>query len=765
MSETIVSSRYGKPLTLAKQVNRGGQGRIFETDDPCLLVKQFEPSFITHDPVLQEVVQRNAARAYPAFSQVNKATHVELKSLPREFVRVHSKPAYVMEKAEGQLLQALLRDQALTLPERLRIALALARALALLHAAQMIHTDVHPDNYIVFSAPTGWIVIVIDIDGGGLLSPPGPIDPMSQPKRVYKAPELFIMKWPELRAKGLFFDPDRWALAVLLYQLLVDYQGPFCSAATHPDQSITNYTPYAPFAYRDPEASWPLPWQEALFKRTSLPDPVVSLFYTTFQHRFLCKEQRSRPAAADWEAALVSAITPPPPVPVSTLRVPPPPPLRGPAPPSARSQGWAAKARRMCLSLGVRLTRALRCALVPRYGALRWLPAVAGVIGLGHPAFIAPSQAEAPLVRPILRAGEDVAPLSNLRGHIMLPTPAHNTSPVSLAPKSFATASASPVVLKEREEEIIRACALYQYLTVVDLCFVLGLPTSRNYVRRLAARLAGNTDHAEGHYLYRFALPQRSGGNALRVYVPGAASQTLFLVGPETEGFVWNNPAVMQGYSYSYVLHNLAVTRLAICAALVCQDYPAYYLAETRLCYEMAATPPRLNLGPEGQEATSAVIPDLWVSLRRIGSDSGHALWFEVDNATEAKTAFQRRLRARLKLIESEAYTAYFGTPAVCLLYAVVGKDEKLRCRRLETLCKWTTDLLTQEGLTHWASTFYFTTIEYETLYAHRGELFFAPVWHQPDQPRPVALLSLPFIQETPHDSKTLTPSLVPTKA
>src|SRR5437764_697842 len=306
-----------------------------------------------------------------------------------------------MEKAAGQLLQALLRDQALLLTERLCIALALARAMSLLHEAQMIHTDVHGENYIVIRTPTGWIVVVIDIDGGGLLSPPGPIYPMSQPRRLYKAPELFSTTWPELHELGLFYAPDDWALAVLLYQLLVDYQGPFCSAANHPDQSITTYVPYAPYAYRDPSATWPLPWQEALLKRTGLPDGVVSLFYQTFQHRFLREKQQQklRPTASDWGAALKSAITPPPVLPVSTLRVQPPPPLRSVAPPPSR-RGWAAKARRVFSGLGARLTHRLCSALVPALGALRFLPAVAGVVGLGHPALPAPSTAGLSLVRP-----------------------------------------------------------------------------------------------------------------------------------------------------------------------------------------------------------------------------------------------------------------------------------------------------------------------------------------------------------------------------
>ena len=308
-----------------------------------------------------------------------------------------------------------------------------------------------------------------------------------------------------------------------------------------------------------------------------------------------------------------------------------------------------------------------------------------------------------------------------------------------------------PVVISERKEQIIRACLRYQYLTVVDLCFLLGLPNSRNYVRRLASRLAGNSDHADGHYLYRFALPQRTGGNARRVFVPGTASHELLRQTGEAPAAVIK-PATLQGYSYSYVVHNLAVARLAVCATLL---YPEYVLAEIRLWSDLAARPPRVSLGAAGEETTIAVIPDCWVYLQRLTDGRGHVLWFEVDNATEAITAFKRRVRARIALIASEAYAAYFGTPAVLLTYAVIGTDQKRREERCETLRQWTKAVLVQDQREDWAGTFRFAAIDYETLYEQQDALFLKPIWQLPDEPNPVALLTPPETEETPHDPQT----------
>jgi serine/threonine protein kinase len=312
MTKTIFSSLWRKTLQIIGEFTRGGQGIIWETDDPRILVKQFEPSFITDDPGEQRELARMVERVYKAFCAVNKGTQAELRCLPREFVTHRGNPAYLMERAEGELLQSMLRQNKITTDNRLPIARALARAMRLLHASQIVHADVNPENFIARQDHTGWTVFVLDIDGGGLVSPPGPIYPLSQPKRLYKAPELFAMQWQQLWQRHVFFAPDDWALAVLLYQLLVDYEGPFCTVQTHPDPTVKNYVPYKPSAYRDTAIAWPAPWQKKLLRRARLSPRIVSLFSETFGNRFALVEHKEtilshRPAAAQWEATFSRA--------------------------------------------------------------------------------------------------------------------------------------------------------------------------------------------------------------------------------------------------------------------------------------------------------------------------------------------------------------------------------------------------------------------------------------------------------------------------
>ena len=274
----------------------------------------------------------------------------------------------------------LLQNKPGTTEGRLALAAALARAIRLLHAAQICHADPHPENFMVWQEDGSFTVFVLDIDGGGLLGPPGPIYPLSQPGRVYKAPELAVMSWKQLHERSLFFAPDDWALAVLLYRILVDDEGPFPTVAQHPDPEVKNYTPCKPYDYRDPAARWPQPWQEALLGRIALPPKLLSLFSETFAHRFAPQQDgRARPTAARWETALYAAATPPPVVNVCILRATQPPSVR-PKGARFRVHWWTAKVHKRFRRLTKRLHHACCSGLRNARTAFGWCRAFGGAL-------------------------------------------------------------------------------------------------------------------------------------------------------------------------------------------------------------------------------------------------------------------------------------------------------------------------------------------------------------------------------------------------
>jgi hypothetical protein len=316
------------------------------------------------------------------------------------------------------------------------------------------------------------------------------------------------------------------------------------------------------------------------------------------------------------------------------------------------------------------------------------------------------------------------------------------------------------VMVSEQKELLIRACCRYQWMTVEDfwqwLRAVHGRPPTRNHVGKVVSGLAGGKDETPGHHMYKFAMRKTTAGNATRIFVPGASCRAFLRQQGEEDSVLWNNPATMQGYSYSYMLHNLTVSRLAIGAALYFREHPEYYIAETLLSYDMLRTPPRLS--PSDPTTARTVIPDLWL---HIIADDGteYPCWIEVDRGSESRAAFQRLLRARLLYIKSDQYAEYFGTRHVRLCYTITSSNPPDKDSRLNAILAWADEVLAKEGLAVWAPVIRVTTIEYETLYDHLPRLFAEPVWYQPDNASPVLLFSPITTQETPHENDSHQPS------
>jgi hypothetical protein len=314
--------------------------------------------------------------------------------------------------------------------------------------------------------------------------------------------------------------------------------------------------------------------------------------------------------------------------------------------------------------------------------------------------------------------------------------------------------------VSELKEQLIRACCRYQWMTVEDfrqwLAAVHGNCLTRNHVGKVVSGLAGGSDETPGHYLYKFALAKTTAGMANRVFVPGTASRALVQQQGEEDGFVWNTPATMQRYSYSYVVHNLTATRLAIGAALHLRAHNDFYLAETLLSYDMLRTPPKLP--PSDQDPARTVIPDLWLHI--IAEDgTEYPLWIEVDRGSETRATFQRLFRARLMYIKSEQYEEYFGARHVRLCYAITSSKPPHEDDRLNAMLKWAEEVLTKDELLALAPLIHVTTIAYETLYDDIPRLFAESVWYQPNNEASVKLFSPIPTQETPHEHDTTQPS------
>jgi hypothetical protein len=139
--------------------------------------------------------------------------------------------------------------------------------------------------------------------------------------------------------------------------------------------------------------------------------------------------------------------------------------------------------------------------------------------------------------------------------------------------------------LTAREEEILRTVRYYRYIITQDILTLYFAPGSRKYAQALMASLAGNKDLDTHNYLCRFTLPSVHKRAQEKVYVLGSTGrQVLRQLGLPVDWYF--RPHKLKFLSYSYVLHNLILTRFLVACEQWARSHPAYSLVEKQICYE-----------------------------------------------------------------------------------------------------------------------------------------------------------------------------------
>lgn len=311
----LQTAKFGG-ITVLKEIARGGEGRIFATNNQSVLLKVYDPRDADVDVPLMREAKRSA---YRTFANLRLDEHQELSCLPLEYVAIPSgEPAYVMRLAEGKTLESVKHGAQNSAPllDRIQMAYALATALQGLHSAQIVHADMKWENYFITRVAAGYRVFVLDIDAGGYRGPvvPGRYEkllPTAVPDGIFRSPELIqSATWPGLWDTAWAFQPDLWALAVMLYCIIVDADGPF---PLRPTRDLERGLPaYNPYKRRDivGAVSWPKDWQAALMHQQSIPQPLIDAFVSTFGgERDVTKSSRQRLSAADWKTRLQRVIS------------------------------------------------------------------------------------------------------------------------------------------------------------------------------------------------------------------------------------------------------------------------------------------------------------------------------------------------------------------------------------------------------------------------------------------------------------------------
>lgn len=270
---------------------------IYETNGDWL-VKVWKP-FEDRD----DWSRGDVARRYVTFSQLRFAKEPALACLPWEYLLVEQRPAYLMRRAEAEDLATAWRHrrlQALPLIARLRIGRNVAQALHLLHQRGVVHGDIKLSNFCGDLETSA--VYILDVDDGGYIGSPrglGQFAPTTFPVAPYLSPELAneltttgswgrVWTNPPLRTQ-----PDLWALAVLLYQLLTLEQHPLPTAVFGPGR---------------PSVDWPLPQQRERFAQLGLDNDLLPIFGEVFCEAHRCDPTYSRPMGYEWKRFLQEAI-------------------------------------------------------------------------------------------------------------------------------------------------------------------------------------------------------------------------------------------------------------------------------------------------------------------------------------------------------------------------------------------------------------------------------------------------------------------------
>ena len=289
----------------------GAQGEVYETDHPEYLLKVCRPTWVDEIDEIRRI-RRNSVKRYRTFSRLNFGADLEVAALPLEYVKVEydgPTPAFLMRRAQGHLMEGNIRNSIskLRLLDRYRIALSLTKAVSYLHSRDVVHADIRPRN---FCYQASGLVQMLDIDGGGYyggLPGTSTFMPMVEPLEKYKAPELVRKSWRAIWLRHDFRkEPDLWSLAVLLYQILVDPEGPF---PIKPQINDPTYEYFRPGDYASDHPEWPRPWQMDEMKDKQIDPHLASLFENVFRTTKRMDYLNSkRPDAIDWQAAINHAI-------------------------------------------------------------------------------------------------------------------------------------------------------------------------------------------------------------------------------------------------------------------------------------------------------------------------------------------------------------------------------------------------------------------------------------------------------------------------
>src|SRR6188474_1833533 len=132
------------PYEIIAPLGAGGMGEVYRARDPRL-GREVAIKVLPHDRVADESRRQRFVQEAKAASALN---HPHIVTI-HEIESANEIDFIVMEYVRGKSLDALIPRQGMRLNEALRIAIAVADAMAAAHARGIIHRDLKPANVMV----------------------------------------------------------------------------------------------------------------------------------------------------------------------------------------------------------------------------------------------------------------------------------------------------------------------------------------------------------------------------------------------------------------------------------------------------------------------------------------------------------------------------------------------------------------------------------------------------------------------------------------
>jgi serine/threonine protein kinase len=217
----VINGRY----RVVRRLGYGGIAAVYEVEDLRLFthmaLKIVHPENVQGEGARERMtlmMQREARIGAQLRSRVESIGQESLVQITDVDVsRDHGLPYFVMELLDGHSVRACAElrrgsGEAFAIVDVLTLALGLARGLLLLHAEQLIHCDLKPENLFLHRGPHGPKLKLLDL---GLVAWPENTEPIAGIRGTprYMSPE-------QCRSEPPRFASDDYSFGVILFELL-----------------------------------------------------------------------------------------------------------------------------------------------------------------------------------------------------------------------------------------------------------------------------------------------------------------------------------------------------------------------------------------------------------------------------------------------------------------------------------------------------------------------------------------------------------------